>query len=69
MVHQIMTLLYLPIYDMWQETRRPIINVRHSYKMSQRAPRFIEAVHRIYNAGYDVDYISDNFIRNAQCRR
>ena len=31
-------------------------------------PRFIEAVHRIYSAGYDMDYISDNFIRNAMCQ-
>lgn len=36
--------------------------------MSKRAPRFIEAVHRIYSAGYDMDYISDNFIRNAMCQ-
>ena len=36
--------------------------------MAQRAPRFIEAVHRIYGAGYDMDYISDNFIRNAMCQ-
>ena len=36
--------------------------------MAKRAPRFIEAVHRIYGAGYDMDYISDNFIRNAMCQ-
>ncbi len=28
-------------------------------------PVFIDAVHRIYNAGYDLDYISDNFIRST----
>ncbi|MBS1351825.1 MAG: glycosyl hydrolase family 2, partial [Bacteroides sp.] len=38
------------------------------HKMAKRAPRFIEAVHRIYSAGYDMDYISDNFIRNAMCQ-
>ena len=59
-------LLYLPIYDMWQEQDGRLL-MFDIHKMSQRAPRFIEAVHRIYNAGYDVDYISDNFIRNAQC--
>lgn len=59
-------LLYLPIYDIWQEQDGRLL-MFDIHKMSQRAPRFIEAVHRIYNAGYDVDYISDNFIRNAQC--
>lgn len=59
-------LLYLPIYDMWQEQDGRLL-MFDIHKMSQRAPSFIEAVHRIYNAGYDVDYISDNFIRNAQC--
>lgn len=59
-------LLYLPIYDIWQEQDGRLL-MFDIHKMSQRAPRFIEAVHRIYNAGYDVDYISDNFIRNAKC--
>ena len=38
------------------------------HKMARRAPGFIEAVHRINDAGYDMDYISDNFIRTATCR-
>jgi len=59
-------LLYLPIYDIWQEQDGRLL-MFDIHKMSQRAPRFIEAVHRIYNAGYDADYISDNFIRNAKC--
>ena len=33
--------------------------------MQQRAPRFIHAIHTIYESGYDVDYISDNFIRST----
>lgn len=60
-------LLYLPVYDMWDEQEGRIV-LFDIHKMADRAPRFIEAVHRIYGAGYDMDYISDNFIRNAVCQ-
>lgn len=59
-------LLYLPVYDMWNEQDGRLL-MFDIHKMAKRAPRFIEAVNRIYNAGYDMDYISDNFIRNASC--
>ena len=29
-------------------------------------PKFIDAIHRINNSGYDGDYISDNFIRSTR---
>lgn len=60
-------LVYLPVYDMWQEQDGRLL-LFDIHKMAQRAPRFIEAVHRINAAGYDMDYISDNFIRTATCR-
>ena len=60
-------LVYLPVYDMWYEQDRRLL-LFDIHKMAKRAPRFIEAVHRIYSAGYDMDYISDNFIRNAMCQ-
>ncbi len=60
-------LVYLPVYDMWDEQDGRLL-LFDIHKMAQRAPRFIEAVHRIYGAGYDMDYISDNFIRNAMCQ-
>lgn len=60
-------LVYLPVYDMWQEQDGRLL-MFDIHKMAQRAPRFIEAVHRINDAGYDMDYISDNFIRSAACR-
>ena len=60
-------LVYLPVYDMWDEQDGRLL-LFDIHKMAQRAPRFIEAVHRIYGAGYDMDYISDNFIRSAMCQ-
>lgn len=60
-------LVYLPVYDMWDEQGGRLL-LFDIHKMARRAPRFIEAVHRIYGAGYDMDYISDNFIRNAMCQ-
>lgn len=60
-------LVYLPVYDMWNEQEGRLL-MFDIHKMAQRAPRFIEAVHRINDAGYDMDYISDNFIRTAVCR-
>lgn len=59
-------LVYLPVYDMWQEQPGRLL-LFDIHSMAKRAPRFIEAVHRISNAGYDMDYISDNFIRQATC--
>ncbi|MDR0988527.1 MAG: glycosyl hydrolase family 2 [Prevotellaceae bacterium] len=60
-------LVYLPVYDMWNEQRGRLLQFT-IHSMESRAPRFIEAVHRINNAGYDMDYISDSFIRTATCR-
>ncbi len=34
--------------------------------MDKLAPKFINAIHRINNSGYDGDYISDNFIRSTR---
>lgn len=59
-------LVYLPVYDMWQEQPGRLL-MFDIHGMAKRAPKFIEAVHRISNAGYDMDYISDKFIRNATC--
>lgn len=60
-------LVYLPVYDMWHDQGGRLL-MFDIHGMAKRAPRFIEAVHRINDAGYDMDYISDNFIRTATCR-
>lgn len=59
-------LVYLPVYDIWQQQKGRLL-MFDIHGMAKRAPRFIEAVHRISDAGYDMDYISDHFIRNATC--
>lgn len=35
--------------------------------MAKRAPKFIETVHTISNCGYNMDYISDNFVKSTRC--
>lgn len=59
-------LIYLPVYDLWheQEGRMLMFDI---HKMAKRAPKFIDVVHQISESGYDVDYISDNFIRTTRC--
>ena len=59
-------LLYLPVYDMWQKQDGRLL-LFDIHKMAKRAPQFIDAVHRMINAGYDLDYISDQFIRTTTC--
>lgn len=58
-------LIYLPVYDMWDEQpgRLLLFSIHH---MAKLAPKFIDAIHRINNSGYDGDYISDNFIRSTR---
>ncbi len=60
-------LVYLPVYDMWHEAGERFLAF-DIHKMQQRAPQFIHAIHTIYNSGYDVDYISDNFIRSTSLK-
>lgn len=59
-------LVYLPVYDMWSDREGRLL-MFDIHKMAERAPTFIAAVNRIYQAGYDMDYTSDNFIRTATC--
>jgi len=58
-------LVYLPLYDMWHEQDGRLL-MFDIHKMQQRAPEFIQVVHEISEAGYDMDYISDEFIRGTK---
>lgn len=58
-------LMYLPVYDVWhQHPGRFLMFDIHS--MQRRMPDFIEAVHTVYENGYDVSYISDRFILSTR---
>ena len=57
-------LVYLPIYDMWYDNPdRLLMFAIHG--MELKAPRFVSAVNQMYEAGYDMDYISDRQIENT----
>lgn len=60
-------LVYLPVYDMWAEQPGRLLQFEIN-NMAERAPRFIAAITQIVKSGYDVDYISDKFIRSTQCK-
>lgn len=54
-------LLYLPIYDIWDSQKGRFLPFEIDH-MQERTPEFINIVNAITNGGYDVDYISDDFI-------
>lgn len=59
-------LIYVPVYDIWHEQSGRYL-MFDIHKMDRLMPKFIDMVHSIYQSGFDVDYISDNFIRNTKC--
>jgi hypothetical protein len=59
-------LLYLPVYDIWHEQPGRLLQFS-IHEMQQRAPKFIKTVNMITGCGYDVDYISDAFVRSSRC--
>ena len=58
-------LVYLPVFDMWYEQPGRML-MFDIHGMAERAPKFIDVVHKINNSGYDVDYISDQFILSSK---
>jgi len=59
-------LVYLPVYDAWNDLDGRLLQF-DIHKMEKRMPKFIHMVQSIYQSGYDVDYISDQFIRSTKC--
>jgi len=59
-------LIYLPVYDAWNDLDGRLLQF-DIHKMDKRMPVFIRMVQSIYQSGYDVDYISDQFIRSTKC--
>lgn len=60
-------LIYLPIYDLWDNLPGRLVAF-DIHKMDQYAPTFIKTIQTIIANGYDVDYISDSFIKNTVCK-
>lgn len=58
-------LLYLPIYDIWEEQRGNYFTTFAIHGMRERLPDFCDAVEKIMECGYDLDYISDHFIQTT----
>ncbi len=59
-------LVYLPVHDVWNNEGGRFFQFS-IHDMGKLMPDFIHVVHSIYSNGYDVDYISDNFILSAKC--
>lgn len=59
-------LVYLPIYDLWDELPGRLVSF-DIHKMDRYAPKFIKTIQTIIAGGYDVDYISDAFIKTTRC--
>lgn len=58
-------LLYLPIYDIWYEQRGHFFTTFAIHGMRERLPDFGDAVDRIMQSGFDLDYISDRFLQTT----
>lgn len=58
-------LLYLPMYDIWEEQRGGYFTTFAIHGMRERLPDFCNAVDRIMECGYDLDYVSDHFLRST----
>lgn len=58
-------LLYFPVYDMWYEQGGRLL-LFDIHKMQERAPKFISTVNSIIQSGYDLDYISDQYLLSTQ---
>ena len=52
-------LLYLPIYDIWQNYRQSNYLTFVIHSISDKLPEFNGLVYKLREAGYDMDYISD----------
>lgn len=59
-------LLYLPIYDIWDEQRGNFFTTFAIHGMRERLPKFCDGVDKIMQCGYDLDYISDHFIKTTK---
>ena len=55
-------LVYLPVRDMWRDNREKLLMQFDIHSMAKKAPDFIKAILTIDKAGFDCDYISDQYL-------
>lgn len=55
-------LIYLPVRDMWRDNREKLLMQFDIHSMAKKAPDFIKAILAIDKAGFDCDYISDQYL-------
>ena len=58
-------LVYLPIYDIWQNYRKGNYVTFDIHKISEKLPYFQKTIFKIRELGYDLDYVSDNQLQGA----
>jgi len=58
-------LVYLPIYDIWQNFRKSNYVTFDIHKISEKLPNFQKMVYQIRELGYDMDFVSDSQLQKA----
>ena len=58
-------LVYLPVRDMWRKDTKNWLMQFDIHNMGKKAPEFIKTILDIDKAGFDCDYISDNYLRTC----
>ncbi len=58
-------LVYLPVRDMWRTDTKNWLMQFDIHSMAKKAPEFIKVILDIDKAGFDCDYISDQYLRTC----
>lgn len=58
-------LVYLPIYDIWQNYRKSNYVTFDIHQISEKLPYFQKMVYKIRELGYDLDFVSDSQLQKA----
>ena len=59
-------LVYLPVRDMWRNNREKLLMQFDIHSMDKKAPEFIKAILAIDKAGFDCDYVSDQYLLSSE---
>ena len=62
-------LVYLPVRDLWRNDTRNWLMQFDIHSMAKKAPQFIKTILDIDKAGFDCDYISDQYLLTTTFRK